>query len=295
MSKDPNRLLIVMLLDEKIVGFACVNVLDDGKTLFHEGWRVNPEHRGKGVFKEFKVQRESLIQKHGFSSPRVVRERLSKKILDNTNVDAKLLHSLFCQFSVQRGKLDAIKNLRNIVESTRTDKVKPICKVDYKQMYEHILNFFPPRDLILLSWTAWDATLSNLKLLEAGRYRHRHASVEYWVGGWQEAGGNYGFGKSYSISCMSPVQSGHYYVITIHTKDWKQFCHHLFHHVQIFQQKGGDGDVVPTLLQVLFDVELQSRVMQLLFSETPSQSDLDDFFVEGVGIIENDYIPQAKM
>jgi len=292
-SKDPDKLLIVMLLDNEVVGFHCFTVLDNGNTIWSEATRIHPNHRGKGILKEFINHRMKFIQEKGISH--ISRVRWAKVIEDDTVSDAKLLHTVWYQFGIRRGKLDVIKKLRNITESIRNDKVKPIYKVDHKQIHEHVSKFFPSRELISMFYVAWDSTLSNFKLLEDGRFRPLFDSVEYWMGGWREAGGSYGFGKSFSISCLAPVDSGPYYVVTIHTKDWKQFYYHLLHHVQIFEQQQQKGGDVTTLLFINCDVELQSRLNQQLFTEKPTQSSHDGFYEDMVGIFERENIPPAKM
>jgi len=144
--------------------------------------------------------------------------------------------------------------------------------------------FFPQRDLIYAGMTAWDPTLSNLKLLEEGRYDPYLNSVEFWIGGSQDSR-NKGFGNSYTISGILPDT---YWFVTIHTKDWKQFLHHLFHHMQMFQQNSEC-----TRLILSFDVELQSNVANYFFPGLQSYEFRFNCLYQ-IGIFET-LIPQAKM
>ena len=225
---EPNRVLFVAELEEKIIGTEFIFVVDEGETAIEGAWRIHPKYRGRGLGSQLaRLVLEYVKQNY----PRVSRVRRTS--LKNFRYPRrKIFQYSYKRFNVKKDlaipgepEIPEIK-LSRYSKQEFSDVIldKPVTKVLFKK-HLHIVDLNP-----------FEAERFNLGLMvNEGDCLLADQSAKDYSRGMVP--------KSFSHGRLSPRVECCVWVTAIHTDDPALFAAHLLKQLRVAQETI-EGDFV---------------------------------------------------
>ena len=168
-----NRLMVGIEYNGELIGFRCVTLLNNGKTLWREGLRIAKQYQGKGLNKIFEKGAKFILQNHNFVPTSIENISLCRthsaeesKIYLEKNPAAKLIDTRYV-YGLQNS-VEFRSKLQSLFESQFT--LKPAFPLSAESFFEIATENkdLLPMGTITSDWTAFEITLKNLIILESG-------------------------------------------------------------------------------------------------------------------------------